>query len=54
MLSLFEQAHQSLILAAIEHRKKFPQEKVNAKLIYAHNFTSEETIQHIKKHPVLY
>ena len=54
MLSLFEQANQSLILASIEHRKKFPQEKINAKLIPAFELTRDETIQHIRKHPLLY
>ena len=51
---MFGQAHQSLILASIEHRKKFPQEKLNAKLIYAHEFTKEETIQHLQKHSLLH
>ena len=51
---MFEQRYQSLIMAAIEHRKKFPQEKMNAKLLSAHEFTKDETIQHMKKHPYLY
>lgn len=39
MLTLFDQSHQSLILAAIEHRKKYPHERLNAPLTYAHEFS---------------
>lgn len=53
MLSLFSQSHQSLILAAIERRKKYPQERLNSQLKYAHDLTKEETISYLSKHPVL-
>lgn len=36
MLSLFQQSHQSLIMAAIEHHKNYPQERLNPRLLYAH------------------
>jgi hypothetical protein len=36
MLSMFEQSHQSLIMAAIEHKRKFPHERLIPKLQYAH------------------
>lgn len=53
MLSLFTQSQQSLILAAIEHRKKYPHERLNPQLQFAHDFTKEETVHHLSKNPVL-
>lgn len=53
MLSMFAQSYQSLILAAIEHRKKYPQERLNPQMQFAHDFTKEETVSHLSKHPVL-
>ena len=35
MLGQFSQGYQSLVMAAIDHRKKFPNEKLLPKLPYA-------------------
>jgi hypothetical protein len=53
MLGLFPTSQQSLVMAAIEHHRKYPQERINSKLIFAHELSKEEIIAHLKKHPVL-
>jgi hypothetical protein len=41
MLSLFGAGQQSSVMAAIDHKRKFPQERINARLLLAHEFTRE-------------
>jgi hypothetical protein len=53
MLSLFSSGGQSAVMAAIEHRRKYPQERINARLLFAHEFSREEVEAHLQKHPVL-
>ena len=53
MLSLFQTSQHSLVMAAIEHHRKYPQERINSKLIYSHELSKEEVVEHLKKHPVL-
>lgn len=53
MLSLFQPGQHSLVMAAIEHHRKYPQERINSKLIYAHELAKEEVVEHLKRHPVL-
>lgn len=53
MLSLFQTGQHSLVMAAIEHHRKYPQERINSKLIYSHELSREEVVEHLKRHPVL-
>lgn len=53
MLSQFGPSFQSLLMASLEHHRKYPQERINSKLIYSFEFTKEEIISHLRKHPVL-
>lgn len=53
MLSLFGPGQQSSVMAAIEHRRKYPQERINARLLFSHEFSPEEIVAHLQRHPVL-
>jgi hypothetical protein len=40
-------------MAAIEHHRKYPQERINARLLFAHDLSREEVVAHLQRHPVL-
>jgi hypothetical protein len=53
MLSQFGPSFLSLLMAASDHHRKYPQECINSKLICSFKFTQGEIISHLRKHSVL-